>query len=36
MTPHPAPAPRPTNTATHTVERFGNLYVYQPIKPAKP
>lgn len=27
--------PRPTNTATHTVEKCGNLYVYQPIK-AKP
>jgi hypothetical protein len=36
MTTPPAPAPRPTNTATHTVEKVGLLYVYVPIKPAKP
>ena len=27
--------PRPQNTPTHRVEKCGNLYVYQPTKPAR-
>lgn len=32
----PKPATRPTSTPTHRVERFGNLYVYVPVRPVKP